>query len=306
MLHAGRPPFASDDMIRFAVMSTVFRAIFQPAVVRRLFRAAATIVLAFFLAGLLLRWSPGWNAAEQDMDPRFSTDTVEIFRKERSERRSLFRFYPEYLRDFAHGNAGNSELFDRPVTTLIAERAGTTARTVCGGVAVAWVLALFIAAGTARDRTGIAAAGAASASAALLSIPAGLLAVGCLLLDLPPAAAVGCVVFPRVFPHAHEQFRQQLRAPHSVMARAQGIGGFRLFRSYVVPGALPPLAALAGVSVPLAFGASIPIEALADSPGLGQLTWRAALGRDMPLLVSLTLLLTVVSVTSNLLADRTR
>jgi peptide/nickel transport system permease protein len=64
-----------------------------------------------------------------------------------------------------------------------------------------------------------------------------------------------------------------------------------------------PLVALAGVSVTLAFGASIPIEALSDSPGMGQLAWRAALGRDIPVLVSLTLLLTAVTVFANVMAD---
>jgi peptide/nickel transport system permease protein len=61
--------------------------------------------------------------------------------------------------------------------------------------------------------------------------------------------------------------------------------------------------ALGGVSVTLAFGASIPIEALADSPGIGQLAWRAALGRDLPVLVGITLLLTAITIVANVLAD---
>lgn len=77
----------------------------------------------------------------------------------------------------------------------------------------------------------------------------------------------------------------------------------RLLLFYVGPPALMPLVALAGVSVTLAFGASIPIEALSDSPGMGQLAWRAALGRDIPVLVSLTLLLTAVTVFANVMAD---
>ena len=47
----------------------------------------------------------------------------------------------------------------------------------------------------------------------------------------------------------------------------------------------PQLLALAGVTVSLAFGAAIPVEAIADSPGVGQLAWQAALGRDLPVLV---------------------
>jgi ABC-type dipeptide/oligopeptide/nickel transport system permease component len=76
-----------------------------------------------------------------------------------------------------------------------------------------------------------------------------------------------------------------------------------VFLFHAVPTVLPPLLALAGVSAILGFSASIPIEALADSPGIGQLAWRAALGRDLPVLVSITLLLTAVAVLANMLAD---
>jgi peptide/nickel transport system permease protein len=88
-----------------------------------------------------------------------------------------------------------------------------------------------------------------------------------------------------------------------VMARSRGLAPARLFLFHVVPPALMPLVALAGVSVTLAFGASIPVEAIADVPGIGQLAWRAALGRDLPVLVAVTLLLTVITVGANLLAD---
>jgi peptide/nickel transport system permease protein len=274
-------------------------------VLRRVARGVLTTVLAFLLTAAMLRFSPGWNVNEKDLDARLSSSTIRELREERAAQRELLPFYGEFLRSVISGDFGTSELFDRPIRELIAERAGTTTRSVALGLVAAWVLAIAVATATARDRTGMGAAGAASVSGALLSCPSALVAILCLVFDLPPATAIAAVVFPRTFPHAHEQLRTQFGAPHVVMARARGISGFRLFRSQVIPGVLPALAALAGASVPLAFGAAIPIESLSDSPGLGQLAWRAALGRDMPLLVSLTLLLTVVSVTANFAADLT-
>ena len=270
---------------------------------RRLLRGILTVVLAFLLSATLLRFSPGWNTDEGDLDARLSTSTMRQLRNDRAANRNLLRFYPIFLGQVVRGEFGNSELFGRPVRTLIAERAATTARSVATGVLVAWALALVVATITSRYKTGVITTAAATVSGALLSCPSALLAVLCLVLKLPPASAITAVVFPRIFPHAHEQLQLQFRATHVLMARARGIAGTRLFRLHVVPGALPALAALAGASIPLAFGASIPIESLADSPGLGQLAWRAALGRDMPLLVSLTLLLTIASVTANLAAD---
>jgi peptide/nickel transport system permease protein len=71
----------------------------------------------------------------------------------------------------------------------------------------------------------------------------------------------------------------------------------------VLPSALPPLLTLLAVSVTLAFGASIAVEALSDSAGIGEMAWRAALGRDLPVLVAVTLLLTAITVASNLAAE---
>ena len=65
----------------------------------------------------------------------------------------------------------------------------------------------------------------------------------------------------------------------------------------------PQLLALAGVTVSLAFGAAIPVEAIADSPGIGQLAWQAALGRDLPVLVNLTLLVTAFTLIANSSAE---
>ena len=49
----------------------------------------------------------------------------------------------------------------------------------------------------------------------------------------------------------------------------------------------------------IAFAAAIPVEVVCDSPGLGQLAWKAALSRDVPLLVNLTLVIAIVTVAAN-------
>jgi ABC-type dipeptide/oligopeptide/nickel transport system permease component len=57
------------------------------------------------------------------------------------------------------------------------------------------------------------------------------------------------------------------------------------------------------VSFAIAFGAAIPIEALCDSPGMGQLAWHAALSRDLPLIVNVTLIVCLVMLAANSFAD---
>jgi len=74
----------------------------------------------------------------------------------------------------------------------------------------------------------------------------------------------------------------------------------------VAPPVLPELLALAGISVSMALGSMVPVEALCDSPGVGQLLWQAAMARDLPVLVNVTLLLAALTIAANLLADTTR
>jgi peptide/nickel transport system permease protein len=73
--------------------------------------------------------------------------------------------------------------------------------------------------------------------------------------------------------------------------------------SHIVRPAAPQLVAAAGISATLAFGASIPVEAICDTPGIGQLVWKAALGRDLPLLVTITVLVALMTMTMNAAAD---
>jgi ABC-type dipeptide/oligopeptide/nickel transport system permease component len=45
------------------------------------------------------------------------------------------------------------------------------------------------------------------------------------------------------------------------------------------------------------------MEALCDIPGIGQLAWKAALGRDVALLVNLTMIVTLVTLVANSASD---
>ena len=77
----------------------------------------------------------------------------------------------------------------------------------------------------------------------------------------------------------------------------------RILFWHVIPSVAPALLAVAGVSVSMAVGAAIPVEALCGLAGVGQLAWQAALARDLPLLVNITILVTLVTLLANSGAD---
>jgi len=117
------------------------------------------------------------------------------------------------------------------------------------------------------------------------------------------AAVVALVLFPRVFRYARGILAQVSGMPHVMAAQARGLRPARILLAHVLTPSAPTILALAGVSVSVAFGAAIPIEVVCDYPGIGQLAWKAALERDLPLLVDITLLVTIMAVVSNSVAD---
>jgi peptide/nickel transport system permease protein len=262
-------------------------------------RSIVVITLSGLAGATLVRFAPGFESDEQILDPRLSRETLAALRKERAGAGNPFRYYAGYLAGLARGDAGRSVIFGQPVGALIRNRFGKTFRTVGLGLSMGWTAALLCAAAAALTRRTFAALIFTLASSSLVSTPAAVLASLCVLWGLPPAVAIAALVFPRVYAQAFGQLREALNAPHVIAARARGMTPARIFIFHVVPPTLWPLIALAGVSLSLALGAAIPVEALADSPGLGQLAWRAALGRDLALLVPITLLLTVGAVIAN-------
>jgi len=137
----------------------------------------------------------------------------------------------------------------------------------------------------------------------LLSMPAAVLALFSVLWNTPAAFAIAMIVFPRDFRYARNLLAKAYSLPHITTARAKGLSELRILFWHVVPVAAPQLLAVAGVSVSLALGAAIPVEALCGLAGVGQLAWQAALARDLPLLMNLTILVTLVTLLANSSAD---
>ncbi|MBI4902727.1 MAG: ABC transporter permease subunit [Acidobacteria bacterium] len=115
--------------------------------------------------------------------------------------------------------------------------------------------------------------------------------------------ALAAVLFPKLLSYTRNLLLELECAQHVFAARARGLSEGRILMRYVMRPASSQLLALAGVSVSMALGASVPVEAFCDLPGIGQLAWKAALSRDLPVLVNLTVLVTAVTLTANTLGD---
>jgi peptide/nickel transport system permease protein len=271
--------------------------------VRHLVRIAVTLLLGGLLAATLIRFAPGFDTDEQQMDSRLSSESIAALRQQRAAPRNVLKFYAGFLSSAIHGNFGKSQTLDRPVRDLIAERAPVTMKLVAYGLLVGWSLALLFAVTATMARIAAWDLATTSVAGLFLCIPSAVLALAFVFFRAPGFLALGLIVFANVFRYWRNLLAKSYTMPHIITARAKGLGTLRILLWHVLPVSGAQLLAVAGVSVNVALGAAIPVEALCSIPGVGQLAWQAALGRDLSLLVTVTLLVTVVTLAANTTSD---
>ena len=264
---------------------------------------AAVCLLGGLLSASLVRFSPGYGVDERELDPRLSQASVETIRNSHRLNAGLFSYYGHYLAGVVHGDFGSSQWLQRPISSLIKERFPVTAKSVLFGVALAWLVALTISLAGVFFRGPYFDISTTLISGTLIALPAAVVALCSVYLRAPVFVAIAVVTFPKLFRYLRNLLNHSYSQPYILAARARGISQSRILFGHVLPLASPTLFALLGVSLAVAFGAAIPIEALCDSPGVGQLAWQAALNRDLPLVMNLTLLVTLITVAANMLAN---
>lgn len=263
----------------------------------------ATALLGGLLSATMVRLAPGFDVDESQIDSRLNSESIQALRQSRSQQNNIVWFYLRFLMNAAHGDLGNSLTLHQPVSQLLRERAPLSLRLIGFGLLLSWTSAATLALSTAWLRLWAYDALATVLTGMLLCLPAAVLGLFSVLWNIPAALAVAAIVFPRDFRYARNLLAKAYSLPHIVTARAKGLHELRILFWHVIPVAGSQLLALAGVSVSIAIGAAIPIEALCGLAGIGQLAWQAALARDLPLLVNITVLVTLVTLLANTTAD---
>jgi peptide/nickel transport system permease protein len=264
---------------------------------------AITALVGALLAATLVRLAPGADSDERDFNPRLSAASVQAYHESRAADRNLGRYYANYLRGLAHGDFGTSYSLKRPVRELLMDRGPATLRLAGSGLLAGWLLGGTLAIIATQWKIGGLSAITSGLSALLLCVPAALIGLLILVARASWWWAIVLIVLPKVYSYSRGLLENVASEPHILLARAKGLGRVRIFVWHVLPAILPEMLALAGVTVSLAFSAAIPIEAVCDIPGVGQLAWQAALGRDLPILVTITLLLALITRAANSAAD---
>jgi peptide/nickel transport system permease protein len=272
-------------------------------IARQLAIMLATVLLGGLLSATLVRLAPGFDVDEAQLDPRLNANSVQALREKRLEQHNVVRFYLASMNRALHGDLGTSISLGQPVAKLLRERGPVTVKLVAFGLLLSWSIALALALSAARLRLPAYDVLTAILSGTFLCIPAAVLALLSVLWNLPGSLVIALIIFPRVYRYTHNLLAKAYTLPHVITARAKGLSQAQILGWHVIPVAGPQLLAVAGVSVSIAVGAAIPVEALCGLAGVGQLAWQAALARDLPLLMNITILVTLVTLLANSGAD---
>ena len=262
-------------------------------------RLLFVLLIGGMLGAALVRMAPGLDSDEEQLDSRLSHASMQALMRPSDADGGLAHYYLRYLNKLLHGDLGYSKTLNEPVKQLLVERLPETARSVVEGLLLAWTLGLALAIASVLARNRAFKLFASTCAGIVLCMPAAMLALFFVLARAPGRLVIGLIVFPRVFHYAGNLLEQSFSRPHVLQARARGLSTIRVVLAHIVLPVLPQILAVVGISISMAFAAAIPVEVICDTPGIGQLAWKAAMGRDFNLLVNLTMVITAITLIAN-------
>lgn len=295
------------------------------AVGRRLASGILTLLLLTALVFALVQLAPGSPIAETEdaglarMPPEAQAELERLYHLDQP----IHRQYGLWLASLLHGDLGVSFHDRRPVAVKVRERLGTTVSLNVAALAISVLLAVPLGAlaawrpGSWLDRsiglsTYLVHALPAFCGAMLLqltfSVHLGWLPLAGLASEvgstggmlataadrvrhmLLPIACLsyGSVAFLSRFVRA--TLLEHASAESTLAARARGLSPLAAFVRHGFRLAAIPMLTLAGLLLPALVGGSVLVESIFAVPGLGRLFVDAALQRDLPVLLGLTLL----------------
>jgi len=86
-------------------------------------------------------------------------------------------------------------------------------------------------------------------------------------------------------------------------ARARGIGEAKIILVHALRNALIPIVTILGLLVPVLIGGSVVFETIFSWPGMGRLAYSAIMSRDYPVIMGVGVIMAVLTLIGNLLAD---
>lgn len=308
-------------------------------------RGVAALVLIWLVVTLtfvLLHAAPG-DAADLLVPPGAPPEAVARLRAELGVDRPLVVQYGRWLADVLRGDLGESFVYARPVTAVLAEAlpvslwlgVSSLALTFLVGVAVgahqavhhntwhdrlltglttsvyaapSYWLALAAVAVFTYGLTRLGAPGWLRLPAFGLTSPGGQATGWAAVVDLVrhsvlPVSVLAAIGAAGIARYARSSLLDLIGSDWVRTARAKGLPPSRVIGRHLLANALPPLVVLLMLSVPGLVAGSVFIESIFAWPGMGRTMLHAIASRDYPVVMGATIAYASVVVIANALSD---
>jgi peptide/nickel transport system permease protein len=297
--------------------------------ITRLGQALIVVALVTVIAFLILHALPG-GVARATLGKDATLDQLAAFNHANGYDKPWFQQYVLYLGRLLHGNLGYSYQLNQSVLAAITQRLPKTMLLSLFSTVLAIVVAipLGVIQAVRRNR----AADYTITSLSLLAYATPIFFMGLMMIILfsqkwpilPPEAPQGFTVGEvladpagLVLPvvtlaivtvatysrYVRSSMVDNLNENYVRTARSKGLPEWRVVLVHTLRNGLFPIIGLLGMYLPALFSGALVVESLFNYPGMGQLFWQAALKRDYPILLGVTLIISVATVVGSLVAD---
>jgi len=295
----------------------------------RLGHALTVLLVVCTVTFAIVHAAPGGPALLAD--PKLSAEERHAIETRLGLDRPVAVQYGRWMARLAHGDLGESFLYQVPNVRAISARLPNTALLAATALGLAVLVSVPLGLVCAARPRGWIDRIAGGASFIAMAVPTFWLAIGLIFIFavylhvLPaggaatagavsefgdrlrhlvlPAIVLAAVTAAELLRYSRSAARTALAQPFIRVARAKGAGAARVRWRHVLRNSLIPLVTVLGIQLPRLIGGAAITETVFAWPGMGRLGVQAALGRDYPLVMAITLFISAAVVTVNLLVD---
>ena len=118
-----------------------------------------------------------------------------------------------------------------------------------------------------------------------------------------PATIIGLQVIGNTIKQSRASVLEVLNKDYVKTARSKGLKEIAILIKHVLRNALIPIVTMIGLSVPFLIGGAVVTEQIFSWPGIGSLMVMSITNRDYPVIMGVTVIISVVVLISNVLLD---
>jgi peptide/nickel transport system permease protein len=298
-------------------------------IIRRLGQAIVVVLGVTLITFILLHLLPG-SLARDILGNRATPQAIEQFNQQNHLNDSFFVQYWYFLDKLLHGNLGYSYQFNRSVDSLL--KVDLPRDLVLGGLSLIFSLAIAIPTGIAQAVKRNSAVDYAGTGISFLLYSMPQYAIALLLIQF---LSISFHVFPAEAPQStnaigmlehpaglvlpvlsltlvtYAAFSRYMRSSaidtlaqdYIRTARAKGLPERLVLMRHLLRNSLIAVVTLVGLSIPLVLTGTLIIEQVFNYPGAGLEYFQAALRNDYEVMLGITVLVGVITVVGNLIAD---